>query len=112
MTKSDFSVAVFGELVVIVDLNLGNMSVTNDIDAVLQHISKRHNFNNSSVVVYRDSDGHYDRVGIQPNGKFRDFNHFRVLDHNGRVLPITDLLTVIEILRESRELNTIITKVI
>lgn len=52
------------EVLAIEDLNLGNMSVTNDIEAVLEEIKTKEKMSpeqfDSIIIVYKDSDGRWD----------------------------------------------------
>jgi hypothetical protein len=67
-TDADFTYSIFGNVISIVDLNLGNRSVTNDIERVLRKIEYYHQ---GSIVgfkiMYRDSEGVWD--GIEWNGE-------------------------------------------
>jgi hypothetical protein len=79
--RSDFNyrIAVWGEggtvksVIVITDLNRGRMSVTNNMEAVLQHIADEEGFEISSItgarIIYRDSEGIWDGVEIDPDGQ-------------------------------------------
>ena len=67
MAKADYShklhcnedVEVYG--ISIIDLNLGGMSVTNNIEEVVEEICGRFLIDpNSVIIVYRDSDGRWD----------------------------------------------------
>lgn len=49
------------EVIVIEDLNLGSMSVTNDIENVVEYISKLEHINPANyMIVYKDSSGIWD----------------------------------------------------
>jgi len=65
--KSDYKVKVTDNMILIIDLNLGNMSVTNDMDNVLADISSKGFDINSEFIIARDSEGNYDRVVINDN---------------------------------------------
>ena len=67
MAKADYShklhcnedVEVYG--ISIIDLNLGGMSVTNNIEEVVEEICEEAYIDpNSLIIVYRDSDGRWD----------------------------------------------------
>ena len=71
MVKSDFAynfhILEYGQLCLsIVDLNLGRMSVTNDIENVLTYIRKTRGLHVDQMrdvyIVYCDSDDRWDRV--------------------------------------------------
>lgn len=71
MNKADFTYKIENGFIIIIDLDLGNMSVTNDIENVLAKIKfneekKRKwfgefNLDNYSII-YKDSNGIYDTV--------------------------------------------------
>jgi len=69
----DFREAIVIE---IIDLNLGNMSVTNDVENVLIEISERFQEGNplaESAVIYRDSEGLWDEIVLDQVGNFKTF---------------------------------------
>ena len=62
---SDFTWELRNDVLVIVDLDKGNMSVTNDIHRVWQYIREQIGtiaFDGLKAVIYRDSDGYFDEV--------------------------------------------------
>ena len=71
-SQADFNYSISGNVISIVDLNLGNRSVTNDIENVLRKIEHYHQ---ASIVpyniIYRDSEGIWD--GITWDGKRASF---------------------------------------
>jgi hypothetical protein len=71
-SHADFSYSLSGNVISIVDLNLGNRSLTNDIESVLRKIEHYHQ---GSIVgfkiMYRDSEGTWD--GIEWNGEHASF---------------------------------------
>ena len=67
-THADFTYSIFGNVISIVDLNLGNRSVTNDIERVLRKIEYYHI---AFKIMYRDSEGVWD--GIEWNGEMLHF---------------------------------------
>jgi len=72
-TKCDYLYKYVNNVLLILDQNLGRMSVTNDIKAVLSECESMHGFDiNHSVIIARDSDGKFDRV-LVCNSKFVDF---------------------------------------
>ena len=61
MSKSDYSYHTFQNVIVIEDHNLGGMSVTNDIENVVNEISSKENiYKEDYVWVYKDSTDTYD----------------------------------------------------
>jgi hypothetical protein len=62
-TEADFTYSISDNVISIVDLNLGNRSVTNDIERVLRKIERYHQ---GSIVgfkiMYRDSEGVWDGI--------------------------------------------------
>jgi hypothetical protein len=62
-THADFTYSLSGNVISIVDLNLGNRSLTNDIESVLRKIEHYHQ---GSIVgfkiMYRDSEGVWDGI--------------------------------------------------
>lgn len=85
-------------MLVIVDLNHGNKSVTNDIENVLKELNVGRLIS-TDLVVYKDSDGYYDRVLVYPNGLFRDFERI------GSMRRVNDLFDVIKILQNKNLLK-------
>jgi hypothetical protein len=71
-TQADFTYTIHGGVIAIVDLDLGNCSVTNDVENVLRKIE---HFHQGSIVgfriMYRDSAGIWD--GIDWNGQLASF---------------------------------------
>jgi hypothetical protein len=62
------------EVIVIEDLNMGNMSVTNDIENVINDIEMIENIDaHSMIIVYRDSEGVWDGFDYE-NGDFISLN--------------------------------------
>ena len=93
----DYKATVMGCLLVVVDLNLGNRSVTNDIESVIVALSRERDLH-EYVFIYRDSERLYNLVMINPDGSFYDFAPISQWE------PITDLYDVIEILKTNKEL--------
>lgn len=65
MTKSNYNYSIEDyagrNVIVIEDLNLGNMSVTNDIDNVIEEICQKEDIQPKLfMVVYKDSEGFFD----------------------------------------------------
>lgn len=61
--------------VLIVDNDMGNMSVTNDAEAVLEEINGKliREIDEGTLVFYRDSQGQWDRMITTNDGTFTGF---------------------------------------
>ncbi len=94
----DFVVRQFGALVVIVDLDNGGKSVTNDVEAVLKTVSSMIDLT-ECVIVYRDTDSQYDLIVRHRDGTFCTFYPL------SKVRRVSDLFDVIEILKKNGELE-------
>ena len=71
-SQADFSYSITVDLIKIVDLNLGNKSVTNDIENVLRKIEAWHQGSIAGFrIMYKDSDGYFD--GIRWDGQHATF---------------------------------------
>ncbi|MCK9361653.1 hypothetical protein M0Q28_05550 [Patescibacteria group bacterium] len=72
--RSDFSIVknVPGEPLVILDRNLGNMSVTNDAEAVVESLTREGLLPAERRLFYYDSDGGLDEI-THKNGVFTGF---------------------------------------
>jgi len=70
-SKADYEVQVIEDVVVVIDQDKGGMSVTNDIENVLQDLSYSMDLGNRPVV-YQDSTGTFDGVN-HDTGKFTGF---------------------------------------
>jgi hypothetical protein len=55
-------------VLVIIDLDRGGKSVTNNIKAILNSIAAVENFDLTMPIIYKDSDGNYDGVRIDESG--------------------------------------------
>lgn len=74
-TRANYQVLkVTPDFVHIQDLNLGNMSVTNDAEAVVAEIVAKHG---NKRITYIDSDGNQDELA-HVNGFFKGFRCFRI----------------------------------
>jgi len=62
MSRSNYSYSVDGGVVYVIDLNLGNMSVTNDLECVLAEIESVEGILSDKRILYCDSDGNWDEV--------------------------------------------------
>jgi hypothetical protein len=70
--QADFTYSIFGNVISIIDLNLGRRSVTNDIEAVLRRIEHWHQGSIAGFrIMYRDSEATWD--GIKWDGKTASF---------------------------------------
>jgi hypothetical protein len=98
MFKADFDFEIAARVLVIYDLNLGNKSVTNDIENVLQRIwDEIDPLERIDAVIYRDSEGVFDQVIL---GEGRTFKRFAPLVE-------TDVLKAIAKVRKSHETNAV-----
>lgn len=59
----------------IVDLNLGNRSVTNDVEWVLEMITVKYGIvlEELEKITYTDSMGRVDQIIVNEHGEFKDF---------------------------------------
>lgn len=70
--QANFTYSIRGNVISIVDLNLGNRSVRNDIESVLRKIEHYHQGSIAAFhIMYRDYQGIWD--GIQWDGKSASF---------------------------------------
>jgi hypothetical protein len=65
MARADYNHSITEEqgekVITIIDLNLGNTSVTNDIENVVEEIAQAHDIEpNDYMIIYRDSDLRWD----------------------------------------------------
>jgi len=69
--KSDYHLIIPKDqhIIVIIDKDLGGLSVTNDIDNIIDYISSNRLNLNNYIVIYRDSEGLYERVYTK-DGKY------------------------------------------
>jgi len=80
-TEADFTYSIEGNIVSIVDLDLGNRSVTNDIENVLRKIEEYHQGSIAGFkIMYRDSQKTWD--GVRWDGKRALFFPIRETDEN------------------------------
>ncbi len=98
LAKCDYAVELIHDLLVLVDLNLGNKSLTNDIENVLADLNNDIDLFDK-VIVYRDSDGHYDRVLI------RRYNRFDIFLPISEKRQVNDLFDVIKILKQQEHIE-------
>jgi hypothetical protein len=79
--RSNFLVKPFLEdkILILDDLcnDVGSMSVTNDAENVIMHLVEDMGYPLDSTwcVAYRDTEGDWDRLGVQDNGTFSGFLH-------------------------------------
>lgn len=59
--KPDYFYKCIENLVIIYDLNKGNMTVTNGIEQVLREIAENEPIS-GKIIIYRDSEGDYNRA--------------------------------------------------
>lgn len=72
MFMPDFSYHIHDGVLIIEDLNLGGLSVTNGAEAVINRIGLDGDAFLELPVIYRDTEGRYDRILVE-NGKFAGF---------------------------------------
>lgn len=70
---ADFEFFKRDDVIVVIDLNLGSVSITNDVKFVLQKIRLKFG-NTQHTIIYRDSDGIYDQIQVDKFCNFRGFN--------------------------------------
>ena len=76
-SKADYDFKVSCRVLVIYDLNLGNMSVTNDIENVLAEIFENEiDRGDVKKIIYQDSDGYFDEA-LHDGEKFTGFAPIR-----------------------------------
>lgn len=61
---ADYTYTVDGNIIAIIDLDLGNRSVTNDVDYILEEIRAELGDLAGYSVIYRDSMGRWDGVRL------------------------------------------------
>lgn len=70
MRQSDYRiVSTDDDFVFLVDLNLGNLSVTNDAENVVEAVARKHG---SKRIIYRDSQGDWSEL-VHDGERFVDF---------------------------------------
>lgn len=97
--QSDFTWEIRKNVLVIVDLDMGNMSVTNDIHRVWRYIREQIGiiaFDELRAVIYQDSDGYFDGVkGLSESRHFyslaRKVNGNMVRERNMKIAIRTAL---------------------
>src|SRR6266481_1133934 len=78
-TQADFTYSILGNVISIIDLDLGNRSVTNDIENVLCKIECYHQGSIAAFhIMYRDPEGIWD--GINWDGKRASFFALREIE--------------------------------
>lgn len=71
MWQADFTYSILGNVISIVDLGLGNRSVTNDIENVLRKIEHYHQGSIADFkIMYRDSDQIWGRDPVGRPARF------------------------------------------
>ena len=78
-TRSDYQYKVIQHFILIIDLNLGRMSVTNDAENVIAEIVREGFLVDNKYVMYRDSEGNYDRIRTK-NERFSGFGPIQPSD--------------------------------
>ena len=76
MHRSNYTYKIGSNYLFITDLNIGGKSVTNDIENVLDDISKELNISlDNFKILYMESDGVVDGI-LTSNGEFKDFKNY------------------------------------
>ena len=89
MSKSDYTVNLVDDhILVIVDLNLGRMSVTNNVENVFKEINLTIPFKNLKGVIVQDTEGLYDVLRFTSTAKFLGWDSVGMA-------TLTDALSVI-----------------
>lgn len=78
MRKADYTYEIKDDVVSIIDLNLGNLSVTNDIENILTEINKQNNIIGKRIT-YRDSEEEWSDVIPIWNGNICEDVRFKFL---------------------------------
>lgn len=65
-------VKITPDIVFIVDVNLGNKSITNDAEWVIEDALSRHP---GKRIVYKDTEGYWDEL-VHENGRFTSFKPY------------------------------------
>jgi hypothetical protein len=73
MSRSDYSAELESGVLRITDLNIGGMSVTNDIERVIREMRSAGIDVDGTPIIYRDSDGRWDGVRTK-GGEFYWFD--------------------------------------
>jgi hypothetical protein len=77
--RADYTVTLHDDVIAIVDLNLGNVSVTNDAEWVIRDLVAMGHKVDRMRVIYRDSAGQWDRMATKGR-RFRKFLALRPRD--------------------------------
>lgn len=87
MSKADYTYEIVNGVLYIINLDLGNKSVTNDMQAVLFELKKEYD-NLPNTIVYRDSMDIWDHV-IHDNGRFLGIEPFKESDVPEEIMAVT-----------------------
>lgn len=88
---ADYTYTIEGNVIAIVDLDLGNRSVTNDIENVLEEIRTELGNLAGYAVIYRDSMGRWDGVRLVNHTVY-----FYALGEANQQLAMSRLLHLVE----------------
>ncbi len=89
--RADYTYTIEGSVIAIIDLDLGNRSVTNDIDNVIGDIRTELGDLSGYAVIYRDSMGRWDGIRL-----VRDVVHFYALNEINQEQAQARLLHLVE----------------
>ncbi len=84
-SKSDFAYQIIDDVLCIKDLNLGKMSVTNNIENIIDYILKNDNDIGKLkkiLVIYKDSENEWNEIRLNENKNFENFSYIGVIDMN------------------------------
>lgn len=85
MRQADIRTTIYeaDRIIYIQDLNLGNVSVTNDAEQVIPRVHRETGKNlNDFIVIYEDSEGEIDEL-ITKDNEFIDFGYLDAIDYEG-----------------------------
>lgn len=72
-SQSDYEYEIIDEIIIIYDLDCGNVSVTNDVRNVLAEVKSNVSDFKHKKIIYRDSEKTFDGIEVDEAGRFRRF---------------------------------------
>jgi hypothetical protein len=75
-TRADYTCTIEDDVIIIIDLDKGNATVTNDIEMVIQDLVQDGVPVDSMPIIYQDSMGVWDQVIIK-NSRFHSFKSLK-----------------------------------
>jgi hypothetical protein len=94
--RADYTFTIEGNVIAIVDLDLGSKSVTNDIENVIEDIRAELGDLAGYAIIYRDSTGRWDGVRLINSQAGFPIVHFYALNEREQHQAQARLLHVIE----------------